>query len=137
MKPQTTRVSLTINVWSYFYFWHTCFPANGQVLQNSTIYEIQDWIILDGLEGGATYSLELFTLYGSVKDNPIRSVPSNFTFVASELLKCYFCFTVINNDSNFHLIRKGLQLWTERKGSGVTALNTICDFTIKYHIVSA
>lgn len=92
MKPQTTRVSLTINVWSYFYFWHTCFPANGQVLQNSTIYEIQDWIILDGLEGGATYSLELFTLYGSDKDNPIRSVPSNFTFVASELLKCYFCF---------------------------------------------
>nr|XP_022304679.1 uncharacterized protein LOC111111817 [Crassostrea virginica] len=54
--------------------------ANGQVLQNSTIYGVQNWITLDGVEGGTTYSLVLFTLYGHDKDNPIRSVPSNFTF---------------------------------------------------------
>ena len=69
------------------------FQANSQILQISTFNETQNWIILDDVEEGTTYNLVIFTMYGNDRDNRIRSsVPSNFTFVARELLKLILLF---------------------------------------------
>ena len=46
------------------------------------LHKVQDWVFLNNLEGGTEYTLKLYTLYGDDKNNPIRSVPSNFTFVS-------------------------------------------------------
>ncbi|XP_022305312.1 uncharacterized protein LOC111112206 isoform X3 [Crassostrea virginica] len=61
--------------------------ANGQIIKDSMLHEVQDWVFLNNLEGGTEYTLQLYTLYGDDKNNPIRSVPSNFTFVSEAITK--------------------------------------------------
>ena len=65
--------------WTWLSFSKT---ANGQIIKDFMLDEVQDWVFLDNLEGGTEYTLQLYTLYGDDKNNSIRSVPSNFTFVS-------------------------------------------------------
>lgn len=54
----------------------------GLTLQSEMIFKVQNWIILDYVEAGRSYHLQLYTLYGEDPKNPIKSVASNFSFLA-------------------------------------------------------
>lgn len=66
----------------YFSLLH--FSANGEVLKSEMFHEVQNWVLLNGVEENTGYHLRLHTLYGNDPENPIRSVASDFTFLIPE-----------------------------------------------------
>nr|XP_034310664.1 uncharacterized protein LOC117684080 isoform X3 [Crassostrea gigas] len=60
--------------------------ADGQILEQNIIHEVQNWVFLKGVEKNTNYHLRLHTLYGDDKKNPIRSDASNFTYFSPEIV---------------------------------------------------
>lgn len=60
--------------------------ADGQILEQNIIHEVQNWVFLKGVEKNTNYHLTLHTLYGDDKNNPIRSDASNFTYFPPEIV---------------------------------------------------
>nr|XP_034310672.1 uncharacterized protein LOC105333550 [Crassostrea gigas] len=63
------------------------YSRDGQTLQSEVIFKVQNWIILDYVEAGGSYHLQLYTLYGEEPKNSIKSVASNFSFSTPEKLQ--------------------------------------------------
>lgn len=61
------------------------FLPDGQTLQSEMIFKVQNWVILDYVEAGGSYHLQLYTLYGEEPKNSIKSVASNFSFSTRKL----------------------------------------------------